>query len=184
MEDILAGKLAWTEVDLLDIEDSSAQALRSALEQLGIRVNYHPVGQPRHVIAVLSGDRPIAPYVIVGCHGDNGRILLPELGGPVADAQPFNGSMGPDQVRKHLRIPGSTVISTGCETGKPEVAQAFLDVGAGSYFAPTDAPDGHAAFLAVLLLFYELTDGRELRDAADRVRTYNDDLSMWRLWER
>ncbi|MBF6174437.1 hypothetical protein [Nocardia blacklockiae] len=184
IEDIVDGKLAWTEVDLLDIGDSSARVLRSALEELGIRVNYLPIGQPRHVIAALGGDHPIAPYVIVSCHGDSGSIILPELGGTVADAQPFVDRMGPEQVERYLRIPGSVVISTGCETGEPALAQAFLRAGAGSYFAPTDAPDGYAAFVAVLLMFYELTEGRELLDAAERVRTYNDNLSMWRLWHR
>lgn len=184
IEDIVGGKVAWTEVDLLDVDDSSARPLRGALEELGVRVNYHPIGQPRHVIAVLGGDRPIAPYVIVACHGDNGRILLPALGGPIADQQPFTGRLGPKRVRKHLRLPDSAVICTGCETGKPALAQAFLDAGASSYFAPDNAPDGPTALLATLLLFYELTAGRHLRDAAYRVRAYDDNLATWRLWER
>lgn len=81
--------------------------LRSALEELGIQVNCLPVGQTRHVIAALGSDRPIAPYVIVCCHGDSGSIYLPELGGEIADAQPFAGNIGPDQVRKHLKYPGA-----------------------------------------------------------------------------
>lgn len=184
IEDVVNGKLAWTEVDVLDIGDSSALTLRSALEELGIQVNYLPVGQARHVIAALGSDRPIAPYVIVCCHGDSGSIYLPELGGEIADAQPFAGNIGPDQVRKHLQIPGSAVISLGCETGEPALAEAFLQVGASSYVAPTGQPDGHAAFIASLLLFYELTEGRELLDAVERVRTYNDSLAMWRIWHR
>ncbi|MFD0366241.1 hypothetical protein ACFQZZ_32795 [Nocardia sp. GCM10030253] len=143
IEDIVDGKLARTEVDLLDIGDSSARAPRNALEELGIRINYLPIGQPLHVNAALDGDRPIAPYVIVSCHGDIGSILLPELGGDIADAQPFTDRMGPDQVRKHLRIPGSVVIPTGCETGEPALARAFLEVGARSYFAPTEIRRPH-----------------------------------------
>ncbi|WP_280245995.1 hypothetical protein [Nocardia abscessus] len=64
------------------------------------------------------------------------------------------------------------------------MAEAFLDVGATSYFAPSDAPDSHAAFFAVLVLFYELTAGRDLWSAADRVRAYDGELSMWQLWTR
>ncbi|MFI6871685.1 hypothetical protein [Nocardia sp. NPDC050406] len=183
IEDIVNGKLAWTEVDLLEIGDSSALTLRTALEELGIRVNYLPIGQARHVTAALGGDRPIAPFVILSCHGDSGSIFLPELGGEIAEVQPFVGTMGPDHVRNHLRLPGSVVISTGCDTGDPALAEAFLEVGASSYFAPTDSPDGHAAFMAALILFYEMTEGRELLDAVKRVQTYNDSFAMWTLWD-
>ncbi len=181
---MIEGQLAWTEVDLLDIGDSSAPRLRSGLEEFGVRVNYLPIGQPRHVLAALGGERLVAPYVIVSCHGDDGRILLPELAGPIAAEQPFTDRMGPKRVRRYLRLAGSTVVCTGCDTGKPALAQAFLDAGAGAYFAPTDAPEGHDAFLAVLLLFHQLTAGRPLREAAHRVRTYDDGLTMWKLWER
>lgn len=179
---MIEGKLAWTEVDLLQINDVSAYALRSALEEFGIQVNLRSIGQSRHILAALGGDRPVAPYVIVSCHGEDGRILLPELGGSIARAQPFNDSMGPEQIRKHLRIPGSIVISTGCETGRAPLAQAFLDAGARGYFAPSDAPDGHDAFLAALILFYELTSGHTLQDAVERVQGYNTELSMWEFW--
>ncbi|MFC9997102.1 hypothetical protein [Nocardia sp. NPDC127526] len=184
IEEIVGGKLAWTEVDLLDIDDTSARPIRDALEEFGIRVNYHPIGQPRHMTAVLGGARPVAPYVLLCCHGEDGRILLPELGGEIAAEQPFNGSMGPKRVRKHLRLPGSAVISTGCGTGKPALAQAFLDAGASAYFAPAEPPDGHSAFFAVLQLFYELTAGRDLRQAAHRVRAYGDEFDIWELRER
>ncbi|MGY1946710.1 hypothetical protein [Nocardia asiatica] len=184
IDEIIAGKLAWTEVDLLNINDGSAEPLRKALEEFGIHVNYRPIGQARHLVTALGGDSPVAPHVIVSCHGDDGRILLPELGGPVAEVQPFSGRMGPEHIRARLRIPGSIVICTGCETGNSSLAEAFLDVGATTYFAPSDAPDSHAAFFAVLLLFYELTAGRDFQSAADRVRAYDGELSMWKLWTR
>ncbi|WP_280421867.1 hypothetical protein [Nocardia carnea] len=184
IQEVIDGELGWTEVDLLDIDDRSAELVRGSLEQFGIRVNYFSIGQSRHLIAALGGARPVAPYVIVCCHGSDGRILLQELGGPVADAQPFLDELRPEHVREYLRIPGSTVICTGCDTGGEALAQAFLDAGAARYFAPTDSPDGHSAFLAVLLLFYELTAGHEWDHAVDRVRGYDDELSMWKLWER
>ncbi|MGC7299566.1 hypothetical protein RA988_23975, partial [Mycobacteroides abscessus subsp. massiliense] len=101
----VAGALTWTEVDLVNIDDSSSRPLRDALEEFGIRVHYHPVGQPRHIVTALGSDRTVAPFVVLGCHGDEGRILLPELGEPIASDQPFNGLLGPDEVRRHLRLP-------------------------------------------------------------------------------
>lgn len=184
IQEVIDGKLGWTEVDLLDINDRSAELVRNSLEEFGVRVNYFPIGQSRHLIAALGGERPVAPYVIVSCHGSDGRILLPELGGPMADAQPFLDELRPEHVREYLRIPGSTVICTGCDTGEETLAQAFLGAGAARYFAPTDSPEGHSAFLAVLLLFYEMTTGHDLHYAVDRVCGYDDELSMWKLWER
>lgn len=184
IDDVVAGALTWTEVDLVDIDDSSSRPIRDALEEFGIRVHYHPIGQPRHIVAALGSTRPVAPFVILGCHGDEGRILLPELGEPVASAQPFNGLMGPDEVRRHLRLAGSFVVSLGCETGSPELAEAFLDAGAAGYFAPQEAPDGHAAFLVAVLFFYGLTGGKTVAEAAQRARGYDGATSMWRLWTR
>ncbi len=184
IDDVVGGALTWTEVDLVDIDDSSARPLRDALEEFGIRVHYHPIGQSRHIVAALGSARQIAPFVILGCHGDEGRILLPELGEPIASEQPFTGLLGPDEVRRHLRLNGSFVVSIGCETGSPELADAFLDAGAGGYFAPQEAPDGHAAFLVAVLFFYELTAGKTVAEAAGRARGYDGATSMWRLWSR
>lgn len=184
IDDVVAGALAWTEVDLIDIDDSSARPLRDALEEFGIRVHYHPIGQSRHIVAALGSDRPVAPFVILGCHGDDGRILLPELGEPIASEQPFTGLMGADEVRRHLRLTGSFVVSIGCETGSAELADAFLDAGAAGYFAPQEAPDGHAAFLVAVLFFYELTAGRTVAEAAERARGYDSATSTWQLWRR
>ncbi len=184
IDDVVAGALTWTEVDLVNIDDSSSRPLRDALEEFGIRVLYHPVRQPRHIVTALGSDRTVAPFVVLGCHGDEGRILLPELGEPIASDQPFNGLLGPDEVRRHLQLSGSFVVSIGCETGRPELAEAFLDAGAVGYFAPQEAPDGHVAFLVALLFFYELTGGMAAVEAAQRARRYDAATHMRRLWSR
>lgn len=176
------GSLHWAVVDLLDIEDNTARTTRDALEEFGLRVDYLPVGQARHIVAALGSARPVADYVLLSCHGDEGRILLRELGGPVADRQPFTGALGPAEVRAHLRFPGSVVISNGCETGTAELADAFLAAGARAYLAPADAPDGHDAFLAVLLLFHALAGGADLPAAVERMRGHHTEFAMWRLW--
>ncbi|WP_280387127.1 hypothetical protein [Nocardia wallacei] len=157
--------------------------LRDVLEDFGIQVNYMSIGQARHLLAAFGGDRAVAPYVIVCCHGGDDVILMPELGGEVAAKQPFNSRLGPDEVRKYLRFPGSTVLCTGCDTGNPGLARAFLDAGARRYIAPSDAPYGHASVFAILLLFYELTAGRTVEQAFERLQSYDDELSMWRMYE-
>ncbi|AGM26955.1 hypothetical protein MASS_0353 [Mycobacteroides abscessus subsp. bolletii 50594] len=80
IDDVVAGALTLTEVDLVNIDDPSSRPLRDALEEFGIKVHYHPVGQPRHIVTARGSDRAVARFVVLGCHGDEGRILLPELG--------------------------------------------------------------------------------------------------------
>lgn len=188
IRDVQAGRLAWARVDLLDVEEGGARALRDALEVFRVQVTYVPVGQPRHLIAALGGPGraagPVAPYVIIACHGDEGRILIPELAPEIARFQPFNGEMGPAEVRTHVRLPGSVVILTGCDTGDPELVDAFLDAGASACIAPRGAPFGYASVFAPLFLFYELTELRTLEQAVARLRAHDDELSMWHIRTR
>lgn len=181
IREVQAGRTAWTEVDVLNIGDSDARPLRDALECFGVRVNYFPIGQARHAVAALGGERTTAPFVILSCHGDEGRILMDELAEEIARFQPFNGDIGPAEVRTHFRFAGSTVICTGCDTGDPELAKSFLDAGAAAYVAPTQAPFGYASVFAPLYLFYELTELRDLDAAVARLRTHDDELAMWQL---
>ncbi|MFJ6391248.1 hypothetical protein ACIQJT_26970 [Streptomyces sp. NPDC091972] len=184
IREVQAGRLAWTEVDLIDVESGFAHALRDGLEVFGIRVNHLRVGQPRHLVAALDGSRPIAPYVILSCHGDEGRILLEGVAEELARYQPFNGPVGPDQVREHFRLPGSVTLVTGCDTGDPRLADAFLDAGAGTYIAPRGAPFGYASVFAPLFFFYELTERRTPAEAVARLRAHDNELAMWQMYRR
>jgi hypothetical protein len=184
VREVQAGRLAWTVIDLIDIEGGFSRALRDGLEVFGVQVNYLRVGQPRHLVAALDGSRRIAPYVIISCHGDEGRILMEDVAEELARFQPFNGPVGPDQVREHIRLPGSVTLVTGCDTGDPALADAFLDAGAGVYIAPRGAPFGYASVFAPLFFFYELTEQRTPMEAVERLRAHDEELSMWRLYQR
>ncbi|MFI2240658.1 hypothetical protein [Streptomyces chrestomyceticus] len=184
IREVQAGRLAWTAVDLLDVESDHGRPLRDALESFRVQVNYLPIGQPRHFVAALDGTRPVAPYVIVSCHGDEGQVLMDDLAPELAAHQPFNDSAGPEEVRSHVRLPGSVVIVNGCDTGNPALADAFLDAGARAYIAPHGAPFGYAGLFAPLFLFYELTEQRPLEEAVARLRAHDDELGMWELHQR
>ncbi|MFJ9821545.1 hypothetical protein ACIRU3_41140 [Streptomyces sp. NPDC101151] len=184
VREVQAGHLAWTEVDVIDIGDGLARPLRDGLEVFGVQVNYLRIGQPRHLLAALDGSRPIAPYVIVCCHGDEGRILMPELAEELARYQPFNGPVGPDLVRRHFSLPGTVTLVTGCDTGEAALAEAFLDAGAALYIAPTGAPFGYASVFAPWFFFYELTEQRTPQEAVARLRAHDNELAMWQLYQR
>ncbi|MFI2432721.1 hypothetical protein [Streptomyces sp. NPDC018693] len=70
--------------------------------------------------------RPIAPYVILSCHGDEGRILMEDVAEERTRFQPFNGAIGPDRVREHFQLSDNVTPVTGCDTGEPALADAFL----------------------------------------------------------
>lgn len=182
IREVQAGRNGWICVDLIDIESGEAVALRGVLELFGVRVRRFPVGQARHLVRALGGETN-APYVVLACHGDAGRVLLPELADELERFQPLHGSIGPDELRQVAKLsPGSVVISTGCDTGSPELASAYFEGGASAYVAPTGAPFGYASAFAPLLLFYELTEGRPLERAVERLRDHDRELSMWRLF--
>jgi hypothetical protein len=183
IREVQAGRLGWTSVDIIDVEAGGTEALRGVLEQCGIRARRFPVGQARQLVAALGGEAT-APFVVVACHGDEGRVVLPELAPELERFQPHHGTLGPDELRAFVRLtPGTTVISTGCDTGTEALANAYFAGGAAAYVAPAGAPFGYASTIAPILLFYNLTEGRTLREAVERLRGHDDELALWRLFE-
>lgn len=179
------GALYWTTVDVVDIESwPEGDALRAALDLFNVLVRRFLIGQARHLLSLLSGDEPTGNYVILACHGVDGGIVLPELAEQFEAMQPVHRLLTPAALRDRVHLPERVVISTGCGTGNPELAGAFLDGGCTAYIAPTGGPYGNSVMVAIALLFYELMRGRTLSESMSRVCNYDDELSMWQLWER
>jgi len=181
IREVQAGATCWSEVDLIDIESGTGDALRQALETFGLRVNRFPIGQARHLVQALSGGHR-APFVILACHGDDGSIVLPELDPELERYQPFHEGVSPESLRSFARFDGATVLATGCDTGHPDLVSAVLGSGASAYVAPQGAPFGYASFFAPVFLFYELAEQRTLADAVQRLATHDRELGMWGLF--
>lgn len=181
IRDVQAGVPHWGVVELIDVESGDVGALRPALEAFGLRVDRIPVGQARHLVHALStGTR--APFVVLACHGEDGAIVLPELADEIERDQPFHGRVAPADLGTFARFDGAIVISTGCGTGREDLANAVLAAGASAYVAPTGAPFGYASVVAPVLLFYELTEQRSLEHAVERLRAHDAELAMWTLY--
>jgi GNAT superfamily N-acetyltransferase len=179
---VQAGATTWTDVDLAACDTGEQEALRSVLESFRIRVKLVPVGQARHLVRLLDGTEATAPFLVLACHGDSGRILLPPLAPQVERFQPFHGSLGPQEIVECARLGGRTVICTGCDTATPELAEAFLAAGCDGYLAPAGAPFGYASTIVVAVVFYELIQGRSFDSAVDKLRAIDDELAMWQLY--
>ena len=176
---IAAGAMEWARVRLIVIDDE-AEPLRLALEQFDLRVDLYQIGQARHLVTALS-DLAGADYVVINCHGDHDGIVLPELAAAVEAQQPFHHRLTAEDLTRYAYFDGALVISTGCTTGTDALGRAVLAAGASGYLAPTDYPDGSAAFFAVTFLFYELAQGRDIHRALAALHGLDDDLTMWRL---
>jgi hypothetical protein len=175
-----AGATHWAELDLIDL-DADGPAIRSVLEQFRLRVNLFPIGQARHLVTALSEGHG-AKFVVLDCHGVDGAVVLPELSPELEREQPFHGVLTADDLRGFARFDGATVISTGCGTGVPRLADAVLACGASGYVAPIGYPEGHAAFFALTYLFYELVEGRSVAAAVERLAGHDTELAMWRYF--
>ncbi|NLH70436.1 MAG: hypothetical protein GX454_09695 [Brooklawnia sp.] len=181
IREVQAGALSWATVDIIDIESGDGEAVRAGLERFGLSTRRTQVGQARHLVTALAG-HSTAEFLLLLCHGDEGDLVLPELAAALEQYQPFHGRVTPEDLRGFARLEGQTVIATGCETGHPELAQAFLDCGAAAYVAPTGAPFGYASYFAPISLFYDLTEQRSLDEAITHLNQHDDELSMWRLF--
>lgn len=180
IREVQAGALAWTTVDLLDVESGEGTTLRGALEMFGVQVNRMPVGQCRQLVEVLQRGTA-SPYVILACHGDEGSIVLPDLVPELERYQPYHHRLTPADLRSFAHFDGAAVMATGCHTGHPDLVEAVLACGASAYVAPSNAPFGYASFFAPVLLFYELTQQRSLADAVDKLNQHDRELSAWTL---
>ena len=56
-------------------------AIRNVLENFGYLVTIYPIGRPQHYFTVFGEKEKLDyDYLIIGCHGDNGKIIVPVLG--------------------------------------------------------------------------------------------------------
>lgn len=177
---VTEGATHWAEVLLITLDDRGSEAIRAALEQCGLRVTLVRIGQARHLVAALS-DIGAAEYVILDCHGVDGDILIPELAPELEAQQPFHRRLTPEVMSKYARFDRALVISTGCTTADLNTGQAVLGQGAEGCIAPIGYPEGHAAFFAVTYLFYELTQGRNIRQAFQRLVEHDPEMGMWQM---
>ncbi len=164
-------------VDLCD-SGSEREAIRQSLELFGYTVMVKPVGRPKDLIDILQGNLVIdADYVIISCHGEGGKIIMPTLAEDVYFPEEPRGNFGPKEVEQYCQIKGKTIISTGCTVGCDEMADVFAKNNI--YIAPTDYIDGKAAIMFMTRLFYELGKSKKVTDAFETARKTDDETGLF-----
>lgn len=167
--------------------DMESQAVRAALEYFGVRVFTYWIGRPNDLISVLSGDDLYegTDMMLLNFHGDEGSLIMPELGEEVYEEDEPRGGFGPGEIMRYAKLDGKTVIANGCSLGDSALADAFLERGCRMYIGPDDYPDGNDALMFVLRLFYEIVQqGRDVKEAFAQAVAMSGELSMYRLYER
>ena len=158
-----------------------AAAVRGAAEAFGASVYYYPVGRPSDFLAVLAGNTgfPPADVTVLSMHGDDGAFLMPILGEDVYEPEEPRGPVGPDLIRKKLRLENTVILSTACTTGREETAAAFRERG-NVYAAPSGYAEGSAALMFVVRFLYEyLAKGADLRRAVKYAASADGETAMF-----
>lgn len=143
-----------------------ALGIRGALELFRLRVHMYLCVQKRNVLDVLAGRIPESKYVVLCCHG---------MDAPSSAGTPSQMSMGfhvvddvtgkwektwfgltPANIPSIVHLPGRTMISLGCASGREPFAQAFLRAGCRAYVGPEKEVDQDADALFAIGFFYHL----------------------------
>ncbi|WP_188066007.1 delta-aminolevulinic acid dehydratase [Brevibacillus brevis] len=165
--------------------DQDSQAIRNTLEYFGARVFTYWIGRPSDLIDVLNGSDlyPNTDMIILNFHGDEGSLIMPELGEDVYEEGEPKDNFGPDEVRLFAKLDGKIVLGNGCSLGDPKLAKAFLESGCHMYIGPDDYPDGSSALMFALRFFYEVIQNKKSVEEAFRIaKATDEETEMYQLY--
>ncbi|MFD1396413.1 delta-aminolevulinic acid dehydratase [Kroppenstedtia eburnea] len=166
---------------------NEAHAIRYTLEEFGAEVMTKWIGRPNAFLTALTkeGLYPGFDTLVISFHGEEGTFLIPELGEEIYEEGEPRGNIGPKEIRKFAALEGKTVLSTGCETGDSELAQAFLDAGCKAFIAPEEAVDGNSATIFTQLFFYEKIQNKRRTEEAFRLaQGIDSETRYFRLFQK
>lgn len=160
------------------------EAIRQVLESFGCLVLTKYIGRPNDFVSVLSGAIPFDPDIVVlSCHGEGGRIIMPDLDHSVYGEDEPRGSFSAKEIKRYLTLTSKTIINTGCTTGLPDLAAAFSREN--SYIAPSDYIAGNAVLLFVVDLFYQMIQHKlSAKDAWNHARAFDEETARFAFYDK
>jgi len=161
---------------------NEAEALRQSLEVFGWFVAVRYVARPRDLIEILSGQTAFSPeHIILSCHGEPGRILMPPLGESVYGSEEPRGDFQAKTVSDYLTLSQKTILNLGCCSGQEAMAKVFSEKN--TYIAPVDYVSGSAALCFAVRFYYELTqNGRTAEQACALAASVDPDTALFRFF--
>ena len=158
---------------------------RSLLEQLRAVVFLHSIGTPGDFLKVLSQGESAAPYLVICCHGDDNGLVFGEYIPSIDTSMLIEGSMPPECIAAHIKLPGCVVINTACAAGEARMAEAFMKGGLKAYIGTVEpVPQSEAEPLFIAHFFYKLfRTGCSEREAWEHAASYDADSRQYVFWD-
>lgn len=157
-------------------------AIRSVLEYFGCIVTIYNIGRPQDYFDIFSGKQNFNyDYLIIGCHGDDGKIIVPILGENVYYPNECRNNIGYEELRGLVKIKDKTVICTGCTTGAGELYKEFNRHN-NTFVAPTDYIEGNGSLLFIVNLFYHLSKGSNFKDSFAQASSIDPETKLYKIY--
>ena len=157
-------------------------AIRSVLEYFGYIVTMYNIGRPQDYFDVFGGKLYFNyDYLIIGCHGDDGKIIVPILGEDVYYPNECRNNIGYEELQGLVNITDKTVICTGCTTGAGELYKEF-NRNNNTFVAPTDYIEGSSSLLFIVNLFYHLSSGSSFKDSFAIASTIDSETRLYNFY--
>ena len=103
-------------------------AIRDVLENFGYIVTIFNIGRPQDYFDILGQKFEFDyDYLIIGCHGEEGKILVPILGDDIYYENECRSNIGSDELKNKVSIKNKVVICTGCTTGSGDLYKPFIE---------------------------------------------------------
>ena len=157
-------------------------AIRSVLEYFGYIVIMCNIGRPQDYFDIFSGKQIFNyDYSIIGCHGDDGKIIVPILGENVYYPNECRNNIGYEELQGLVKIKDKTVICTGCTTGAGELYKEF-NRNNNIFVAPTDYIEGNGSLLFIVNLFYHLSNGLSFKDSFAIASSIDTETKLYKIY--
>jgi hypothetical protein len=137
---------------------SEALLLRALLENFGAQVHLHAIGKPSDFFTAFDCFGTPADLAIIAGHGDEGGLIFPEMGEGVDTLVLPNNRITPGLLTGFKTPLPKVVISTACDSGRPDFARAFHAAGAELYIAPRDYPTGSVVPVLLALALHRVVE--------------------------
>ena len=162
--------------------DLESFAIRSVLECFGYIVTMYNIGRPQDYFDVFGGKHDFSyDCLIIGRHGDDGKIIVPILGEDVYYPNECRNNIGYEELQGLVNITDKTVICTGCTTGAGELYKEF-NRNNNTFVAPTDYIEGSSSLLFIVNLFYHLSSGSSFKDSFAIASTIDSETRLYNFY--
>lgn len=172
-------------VDIIVLDTGcEAPAIREALEGFNIQTRMHYIGNVKHLISLLRSHDYLHKTIIISCHGEQGRMVLPELAQELERSMPYKRRLTSSDLLEFLNLKGHTVINTGCGLGHDEFAASFLAKGSKNYIGATDYIEGSAGLMFVIAFcYFYFSEGTTIDVAFDKAYNLDNETKLFKLWK-